>query len=277
MIVDRLNNLGKIVIDLVEGCGEFTRFSMSTARWFFRGTNRWLRFDLLMPQFFSIGTRSIPVIMLVGAFIGMVLAIEAYDQFRAIGQEVRLGGIINISVVKQIGPVLAAIMLAGRVGGSVSAELGTMRVTEQLDAMRVMGADPIAYLVVPRVVACVLMIPILTVFSNLTGIYGGYVVTVQGYGVNAKDYWQFSSQFVEAYDVSTGLLKALFFGLCIGLISCYKGFNCSSGAAGVGRAATDAFVTSFIAIIVSNLFLAKFLKDLYFSIFGYDTPGAFGN
>ena len=276
MIADRLNRFGQLVLEFAAGCGEFTRFSASAGRWFFRGTGRWLRADLLMPQLFSIGTRSIPVIMLVGAFIGMVLAIEAYDQFQSIGQEVRLGGIINISVVKQIGPVLAAVMLAGRVGGSVSAELGTMRVTEQLDAMRVMGADPIAYLVVPRVVACVLMIPILTVFSNLTGIYGGYVITVHGYGVNANDYWLYSSQFVEAYDVSTGLIKALFFGLCIGLISCYKGFNCSSGAAGVGKAATDAFVVSFIAIIVSNFFLAKFLKDLYFALFGYGGPTAFG-
>jgi len=277
MIAQRLNNLGRIVLEQLEGFGLFTLFCVSATRWFFKGTNRWLRLDLLMPQLFSIGTRSIPVIMLVGAFIGMVLAIEAYEQFRAIGQEVRLGGIINISVVKQIGPVLAAVMLAGRVGGSVSAELGTMRVTEQLDAMRVMGADPIAYLVVPRVVACVLMIPVLTVISNLTGIYGGYVITVQGYGVNARDYWQFSAQFVEAYDVSTGLAKSVVFGLFIGLISCYKGFNCSSGAAGVGRAATDAFVTSFIAIIVSNLFLAKFLKDIYFVIFGYGGPGAFSD
>jgi phospholipid/cholesterol/gamma-HCH transport system permease protein len=172
--------------------------------------------------------------------------------------------------------VLAAVMLAGRVGGSVSAELGTMNVTEQIDAMRVMGADPIAYLVVPRVVACVVMIPILTVISDLLGIFGGYLVTVQMFGVNAQEYWRFSGDFVGAYDVMTGLVKSVFFGLGIGLISCYKGFNCRAGAAGVGRSVTDAFVTSFIAIIVMNFFLAKFLNDLYYVLYGYGGPSAFG-
>lgn len=164
------------------------------------GSKRWCRVTLLSPQLYEIGTKSIPVMMLVGGFVGMVLAVEAYDQFAAIGQESRLGGIINISVVKQIGPVLAAVMLAGRIGGSFSAELGTMRVTEQLDALRAIGADPIAYLVVPRVLACVLMIPILTGFSDLLGIYGGYMVTVHVFEVNAQDYWEFSKQFVTVYD-----------------------------------------------------------------------------
>jgi phospholipid/cholesterol/gamma-HCH transport system permease protein len=159
-------------------------------------------------------------------------------------------------------------MLAGRVGGSVSAELGTMRVTEQLDALRVMGADPIAYLVVPRVIACVLMIPVLTVFSDLMGIYGGYYVVVYGFGASPEPYWYYSMQFVNAFDVLTGLAKSVVFGLLIGLISCYKGFHCDSGAAGVGKAATDAFVTSFIAIIVSNFILAKFLNDIFSLIYG---------
>jgi len=213
--------------------------------------------------------------MIVGMFIGMVMAIETYSQFAAIGQQARIGGIIGITVVKQIGPVLAAVMIAGRVGGSVSAELGTMRVTEQLDAMRVMGADPISHLVVPRVVACVLMVPILTVFSDLLGIAGGYLVTVRGFGVNDSDYWDFSARFVGSYDILVGLIKSVFFGLAIGLISCYKGFNCRSGAAGVGRAATEAFVVSFIAIIVMNLFIAKVLNDLYLLLFGHSSVGAF--
>lgn len=275
MFVSQLNFTGQKVIDAIEGFGRFVRFTCSAWRWLFQGFTTWARWNVLLPQFYQIGTRSIPVMMVVGAFVGMVLAVETYHEFAAIGQEIRLGGIINISVVKQIGPVLAAIMLAGRVGGSVSAELGTMRVTEQLDALRVMGTDPVAYLVLPRVVACVVMIPILTVFSDLLGIWGGYLVTVRGFGVNAHSYWEFSSRFVAAYDVMTGLIKSLFFGLAISLISCYKGFYCRSGAAGVGRAATDAFVTSFLAIIVSNFFLAKLLKDLYYVIYGYATVGAF--
>ena len=275
MLSQRLAYVGDQVIDYVADFGRFTRFCGRTWRWTLTATRVWGRPRLMWPQLYQIGTCSIPVVMLVGGFVGMVLAIEAYDQFAAIGQELRLGGVINISVVKQIGPVLAAIMLAGRIGGSVSAELGTMRVTEQLDAMRVMGVDPIAYLVVPRVMACVLMIPIMTVFSDLTGIFGGYLVTVRGYGVHAQNYWEFSSRFVSSYDMTTGLVKSVFFGLAIGLISCYKGFYCRSGAAGVGRAATDAFVTSFIAIIVSNFFLAKFLKDFYRILYGFGSISAF--
>lgn len=276
MIAERLDRIGGRLLDTVEGFGRFSRFSGAAAMWFVRGYSKWSRGALMMPQLFQIGTKSIPVVMLVGAFVGMVLGVEAYDQFAAIGQEARLGGIINISVVKQIGPVLAAVMLAGRIGGSVSAELGTMRVTEQLDALRAMGADPISHLVVPRVLACVIMIPLLTIFSDLLGIYGGYVVTVQGFGVNAKDYWSFSREFVEGYDVFTGLSKSIVFGLMIGLISCYKGFNCRPGAEGVGRAATDAFVTSFVAIIVANFFLAKFLKDIRPVFFGHGGPNALG-
>jgi phospholipid/cholesterol/gamma-HCH transport system permease protein len=275
MLATQLSTLGQIILDLTEGLGRFTCFCWSTLKWLFLG-DRWAnRFSLLTPQLYAIGTRSIPVVAIVGAFVGMVLAVEAYDQFAAIGQETRLGGIINISVVRQIGPVLSAVMIAGRVGGAVSAELGTMRVTEQLDALRVMGADPVNYLVVPRILACLIMVPILTVFSNLLGVFGGYLVTVRGFGVNASDYWEFSARFVESYDVFSGLIKSLLFGLAIGAISCYKGFHCRSGAAGVGRAATDSFVTSFIVIVILNLFLASFLKDLYSILFGYETVSAF--
>ncbi len=275
MAADQLAYFGVKAAQQVEGFGRFVQFCGTTHRWFWAAIPRWSRARLMMPLLFQVGTRSIPVVMVVGGFVGMVLAIEAFEQFAAIGQEMRLGGVINISVVKQIGPVMAAIMLAGRIGGSVSAELGTMNVTEQLDALRVMGADPIAYLVVPRVVACVLMIPIMTVFSDLMGIYGGYLITVVGYGVNAGHYWEFSGRYVAVYDVMVGLAKSVFFGLAIGLISCYKGFYCSRGAAGVGQAATDAFVTSFLAIIVSNLFLAKFLNDLYSLIYGHSGVTAF--
>jgi phospholipid/cholesterol/gamma-HCH transport system permease protein len=184
--------------------------------------------------------------------------------------------VIGISVVKQIGPVLAAVMIAGRVGGAISAELGTMRVTEQIDALRAMGTDPIRYLVVPRVLACLLMVPTLTIFSDLLGVFGGWVVVVKVYGVDNTAYWDFSRAFIGAYDVMTGLIKGAVFGLAIGLIACYKGFNCSQGAKGVGRSATDAFVTSFIAIIVVNFFLAAFMKSVYTLLYGAGGPTAFG-
>jgi len=276
MVVSRIEYIGRLLVDAVEGFGKFSRFCGSATWWFFRGGGRWGRLHLLVPQLFAIGTRSVPVVMLLGIFIGMVLAVETFAQFQALGQENSLGAVINISVVRQIGPVFAAVMLAGRVGSSVSAELGTMQVTEQLDALRVMGADPVAYLVVPRVIACVLMIPLLTIFSDLTGILGGYLVTVRGFGVNAQAYWQRSAEFVTAYDAMTGLIKSVVFGLAIGLISCYKGFHCKPGAAGVGRAATDAFVSNFVAIIIINFFLAKFLNDMYYVLYGHEVISPFG-
>ncbi len=275
-MTDQVAILGRFTLARLDGLGRFARFVGATLGWAVRGAGGFGRWGLLMPQLYQVGTMSIPVVALVGAFVGAVLGVEAFDQFAAIGQEGRLGGIIHISVVKQIGPVLAAVMIAGRVGGAVAAELGTMRVTEQLDALHVMGADPVSYLVVPRVVACILMVPVLTVFSDLMGIAGAWLVVVRGFGVDETQYWEFSRQFVGSYDVFTGLAKAVAFGGMIGLISCYKGFHCESGAAGVGRAATDAFVTSFIAIIVVNFFLAKFFKDLYGVLYGPGSVTAFG-
>ena len=269
MIAQHITAVG----DWFERVGKFALFCSATLRWtiWTLKPTRLLgsRLRLLMPQFYEIGTMSIPVVMLVGAFVGAVLGIEMFDQFASLGQETRMGGVISISVLKQVGPVLAAVMIAGRVGGAVTAELGTMRVTEQIDAMRVMGADPISYLVVPRVMACVLMLPLLTIFSNLMGVLGGWLVVVRGFGVDAAQYWSFSAQFVTSFDIFNGLIKSVVFGLAIGMVSCYKGFNCAPGAEGVGRAATDAFVTSFIAIIISNFFLASFLKPLYNMIYGY--------
>ncbi|MEX2214969.1 MAG: ABC transporter permease [Phycisphaeraceae bacterium] len=275
MFATHLAYVGSKVIDSLEGFGRFTVFAGSTWRWFFRGIKSWTRPSQLLPLFYQIGTKSIGVVVIVGMFIGMVMAIETYAQFKSIGQEARLGGIIGISVVKQIGPVLAAVMIAGRVGGSISAELGSMRVTEQIDAMRVMGADPVGYLVVPRVVACIVMVPFLTVFSDLMGVIGAWFICVRGYGINEQDYWDFSARFVPSYDILVGLGKSLFFGFAIGLISCYKGFTCQSGAAGVGRAATQAFVTSFIAIIIMNFFLASFFRHLWTLIYGDYSIGAF--
>ncbi|MGB0767782.1 MAG: MlaE family ABC transporter permease [Phycisphaeraceae bacterium] len=260
--------LGQRVVDQLDGLGRFMRFAAAGGRALFASGSGYGRFKLLLPQLYEVGTRSVPVVMLVGGFVGAVLGVEMFDQFRSIGQETRIGGIINLSVVKQIGPVLAAVMIAGRVGGAVSAEIGTMRVTDQLDALRVMGTDPMRYLVVPRVLACLIMVPVLTVVSDLMGMIGGWLVVVVGLGVEASAYWRFSADFVTSFDVITGLVKAATFGLLIGLISCYKGFTCRAGAAGVGKAATDAFVASFIAIIIANFFLAKFMNELYILMYG---------
>lgn len=219
----------------------------------------WKTIRLLVPQMYEVGVRSVPVVGVVGCFIGMVMAVETHPQFLSIGQETRLGAVITLSVVKQIGPVLAAVMLAGRVGGALTAELGTMRVTEQLDAMRVMGADPVRYLVVPRVLACLLLTPILTIYSDVLGVLGGWFIAVPMLGVPGEPYWQYAAAGVTTWSIMEGVFKSVFFGSAIGLISCYKGFTCKAGAAGVGRACTEAFVASFIAIIVLNFFFAHLL------------------
>lgn len=241
--------------------GRFTRFAGAVVVGF-GAVKTWARHDRFLRELFFVGTTSVPVLGLTGSFIGMILAIEGYLQFASIGQEGRLGGVINVSLVKQIGPVLAGLMLAGRVGCALAAELGSMRVTEQLDAMRAMAADPVRVLVVPRVLACIAMIPPLTVISNLCGILGGWLVTTRYYHADPSQYWHYTEQLVGWFDIVNGLTKSLFFGAAIGIISCYKGFNCKPGAEGVGRATTDAFVTSFLAIIVINLVLAKILNDI---------------
>jgi len=210
-----------------------------------------------------IGVRSMPVVMITGAFVGMTLAVQAYDQLAGMGLEEHLGALINISVVKELGPVLAAVMLAGRIGGALTAELGTMNVTEQIDAVRSMGTDPIRYLVVPRVLACLLLTPFLIIFADLTGIIGGYFISVVQLGINSRAYWSFSASAVELWDVSIGVVKGFFFGVAIASIGCYKGFTCKEGAQGVGQACTEAFVASFISILALDFALAVIFKSIY--------------
>ena len=268
-----IENVGRRSTGTLEAFGDFFIFVGRTFVWLFSGALSWKNLRLLPPQMYEVGVRSVPVVCVTGAFIGMVMAIETHAQFKAIGQEVRLGSVINLSVVKQIGPVLAAVMLAGRVGGALTAELGTMNVTEQLDALRVMGADPIRYLVVPRFVACVLLTPMLTVYSDFLGVIGGWVISVPFLGVPNQPYWQYSAAGVDTWQVMEGLIKSVFFGGAIGLISCYKGFNCGSGASGVGRACTESFVASFLTIIVLNFFFAHILRSMYTAMYG--TRGLF--
>jgi phospholipid/cholesterol/gamma-HCH transport system permease protein len=246
----------------VEALGDYVRFVLRIHYWIFRGPGRFAQRQLL-TQMFDVGTLSIPVVMITGAFIGAVLAIEAYPQFEQIGMAGRIGSVINISVVKQIGPVLTAVMLAGRVGGALTAELGTMKVTEQIDALRAMASDPIRSLVVPRFVACVLMTPILVIFSDALGMAGGWLMAVKMLGVEHHAYWEYTIQTLDNYTIYTGFIKAFFFGSAIASIACYKGFNCGPGAQGVGKACTESFVASFITILVMNFFIAMFMNSLY--------------
>ncbi|MCH2141775.1 MAG: ABC transporter permease [Phycisphaerales bacterium] len=260
--IDLASRLGRSSRLLAESTGRFARFSLHALDGVVRHPQRWMNWRVMAPLLMQIGVLSVPVVGITGVFIGMILAVESFAQFAAIGLEDRLGMIINVSVVKQIGPVLAAVMVAGRVGGALTAELGTMRVTEQLDAVRAMGADPVHVLVVPRIIACVVMTPILTVFSDVLGVTGGWLFTVVINGADHEAYWNYTGWFLTWWEPATGLIKATFFGLSIGLISCYKGFGCRAGAAGVGRATTESFVASFLAIIAINLVLADFLREV---------------
>jgi phospholipid/cholesterol/gamma-HCH transport system permease protein len=268
MPVTFIEQVGRNTTNLMAAFGDFWVFVWRTFKNVGPTFVRWKSLKNVLPQMYDVGTKSVPVVSITGAFIGMVLAVESYTQFKSIGQEVRLGTVINLSVVKQIGPVLAAVMLAGRVGGALTAELGTMNVTEQLDALRVMGSDPIRVLVVPRFLACLLLTPMLTIYSDFLGVIGGYLISVKSLGVPGDPYWRYSALGVDNWQIFEGLVKSLFFGAAIALIGCYKGFTCGSGASGVGRACTESFVASFIAIIVLNFFFAQVSKDWYIAIYG---------
>ncbi len=253
--------IGRSILAMVRAVGDLSLFSLQMARWMF---TRLPRRSVLLPSMYQIGVQSIPVVVVTGGFIGMVLAVQTYDQFRLMRMETRLGAVINISLVKELGPVLAATMLAGRVGSAMAAELGTMRVTEQIDALRALGANPIQYLVVPRFLACFLLIPLLTAIADLVGILGGWYFSSQVLEINSFHYWHHTVNYVTVYDVFSGLFKSVFFGAAIALIGCHRGFHCGAGAEGVGRAATEAFVFSFVAILVLDFLLAMFLNTLYY-------------
>jgi phospholipid/cholesterol/gamma-HCH transport system permease protein len=268
MALGKLEQLGQKTFDTLAMFGDFFTFAGATIMWTFIGGLKWKNFRLVLAQIYEVGVRSAPVICITGAFIGMVMAIELYSSFASIGQQEELGVAITLAVVKQIGPVLTAVMLAGRVGGALAAELGTMNVTEQLDALRVMGSDPIQYLVVPRVIACIFLTPILTIYSDVCGILGGWFIAVYVLHIANYPYWNHMISNVEMWQVMEGLYKSLAFGAVIGLISCYKGFTSGAGASGVGRACTESFVSSFISIIILNFVFAQVLKNIYNALYG---------
>jgi phospholipid/cholesterol/gamma-HCH transport system permease protein len=262
-LYDWVADWGAVIIDSVTAIGDFVLFCQSAVHWL---ATRRLRKDALLPIFYQVGVLSLPVVALTGTFIGMVLAVQSHWQFQRLGLETQLGAVINMSLVRELGPVLAATMLAGRVGSAMAAELGTMRVTEQIDALASMGANPIHFLVVPRLLACLLLIPALTVMADFMGVVGGYFYTVTILGVDRHHYWYNSEQFIGSFDFFTGIIKSLFFGTAIAMISCYRGFHSAGGAEGVGRAATAAFVYSFCLILILDLFLGIFLDAIYLSI-----------
>ena len=262
-LVEWISDWGGVVVDVIVAIGDFTLFVWRAMVWLF---TRLPRQGTLLPNFYQVGVLSLPVVALTGTFIGMVLAVQSHFQFSQIGLETRLGAVINMSLVRELGPVLAATMLAGRVGGAMAAELGTMRVTEQIDALESMGANPIHYLVVPRFLACIFLIPTLTIMADFMGVVGAYFYSVFMLDIDRHFYLHNSREFVGGFDLFVGVFKSLFFGAAIAVISCYRGFHCTPGAEGVGRAATAAFVISFVMILVLDLFLGILLDTIYYAI-----------
>src|SRR3954447_405379 len=259
-VADSVVDLGAVVIRWVETLGDMGLFLARTLSWL---VSRLPRRATLVPAFYNIGVLSLPVIALTGTFIGMVLAVQSYSQFRQFGFETRLGALINLSMCRELGPVLAATMLAGRVGSALAAEIGTMRVTEQIDALTSMGANPVHYLVVPRFLGCLLMIPSLTIMAIFMGVVGGWLYSVNVFGIDSYHYWHNSQQFVHKWHLFYGIVKSIFCGPRIAIVSCYRGFNCTPAAGGVGRAATSAFVLSFVIILVLDFFLSIGLDKMH--------------
>jgi phospholipid/cholesterol/gamma-HCH transport system permease protein len=246
-----------IVFDGLYGLGDWTVFTISTFRWLL---TRRPYARTLLPVCLAIGYQSALVIVITGFFIGMVLAVHSVTQFERFGFITWTGSVVNGSVIRELGPVLAATMLAGRVGGSMAAQIATMRVSEQIDALSCLGANPIHYLVVPRLLACVVLIPLLTAIADIGGVIGSALICIQISGVDEHHYWRHSRDFILTWDIVAGMIKPVFFGAAIALISCHRGFRSRAGAEGVGRAATEAFVLSFVAILVLDFFLALLLK-----------------
>ncbi len=262
-LVDWVGDWGGVTIDAFSAIGEMALFAWSTLYWLM---SRRPRRGTLLPILYQVGVLSLPVVALTGTFIGMVLAVQSFFQFQQLRMETRLGAVINMTLARELGPVLAATMLAGRVGSAMAAELGTMRVTEQIDALSSMGTNPVHYLVVPRFLAFVLLIPALTVMAVFMGVVGGYFYSVMILGIDKHHYLYNTREFVGSWDLFYGLAKSIFFGIATAIVSCYQGFNCTAGAEGVGKAATAAFVHSFVLILLLDLMLGISLDAIYFTL-----------
>ena len=222
-------------------------------------------FGRVVQQMGAIGVGSLWLVLVVSLFTGAVAAVQAAYQFTNVVPMRYLGSVILRSVIIELGPVLTALVIGGRVGASIAAELGTMKVTEQIDALRAMAIHPVRYLVVPRVVAAVVMLPIITIFSDAIAIFGGYVVAITSIGVTAHTYTQSLKDFFLLKDLMSGLIKAFFFGGIIGTMGCYYGFATEGGAEGVGMATTRAVVASCVLVLISDYVLANVLFRFIFA------------
>ncbi len=247
------------VQDTLAGLGQITLLARDAFASLFRLRVAWR--DLLY-QIYFIGVKSQMVVLITGAFTGMVFGWQTYLQFHKVRMDTASLAVVGVAMCDELGPVLAALMVAGRVGAAIAAEIGTMRVTEQIDALRTLATHPVDYLVMPRLLAMIVSMPILTVECIAVGIGAGYVACVYLLGVEPIYLWYNMLHFTHDVDVAIGVTKAFIFGGIIGLIGCHKGLTCGLGAEGVGRATTEAVVYASITVLITNFFLTMVMAKL---------------
>ncbi|HEX4439914.1 MAG TPA: ABC transporter permease [Thermoanaerobaculia bacterium] len=256
MIRRFLEWIGRGVLRFLEDLGRFFQMLASMAMWTPRppyDIPEWLR------QMVRVGVSSIPLVFLTTLFTGMVLALQTYNGFARFNAQGLVGAVVALSLMRELAPVLCALMVTGRVGSAMAAEIGSMRVTEQIDALEALATEPVHYLVVPRVIAATLMMPLLVVVGDVVGIYGGYFVAVQLLGSNPITYYESTFQYVDMNDLTSGLVKAAVFGLIFSVIACMKGYHTEGGAEGVGRSTTQAVVAGSLSILLTDFFLTRLL------------------
>nr|WP_253308126.1 ABC transporter permease [Rickettsia endosymbiont of Ceutorhynchus assimilis] len=259
MILNTVNLIGKRTIGIARNIGAFSLFSFTAVSSIVRPP---IYFGLIYRQLLFIGFYSLPVVAMTTFFSGAVLALQSYTGFSRFSAESSIATVVVLSLTRELGPVLAGLMVAGRVGASIAAEIATMRVTEQVDALYTLSTDPIKYLVFPRVIAAVITLPCLVLIGDVIGVMGGYLVGVYKLNFNSVSYLTSTFQYLEAIDVISGLVKAAAFGFIISIISCYSGYYSNKGAKGVGMATTSAVVNSSILILISNYLIT----ELFFKV-----------
>lgn len=252
--------LGANALSFIRALGELAFLAYETAFSLF--TTK-LRFRLLMRQMFEVGWRSQMVVIVTGMFTGAVLTAQTYFQFSTLGMKSAVGAVVTVSLFRELGPVLTGLMVAGRVGASIAAELGTMKVTEQIDALRALGVHPIDYLVVPRVLALLISMPLLVAESIGLGIVASYYVGTQVLDISPAYFMNNLLRYTGERDIKMALSKGFCFAIIIAIVSCHQGLNAKEGAVGVGRAPTEAVVIGSLAILISNFFLTFALRIIF--------------
>ena len=249
-----LQPIGRVFLAFLRTTGRLSRFTFSAISHCFRPP---FYFRTIVSEMVEIGYYSLPVVGLTAVFAGMVLALQSYTGFARFSAEGAVANVVVLSITRELGPVLAGLMVAGRIGASMAAEIGTMRVTEQIDALTTLSTNPMKYLVAPRLIAGLLMFPILVLVADVIGVFGGYLVAVYKLDFNAANYIQRTWDFLKAEDVNSGLVKAAVFGLIVTLMGCYHGYNSKGGAQGVGTATTNAVVSACILILCFDYVLTE--------------------